>query len=191
MKRMNRIILLALALTAGSTATAQNMPEVKALGRVVLHKGDTLYQFYTSQAPRKFRVNPRSLYSWHREDTILVTEGSYAGKLLHGNYKVFYPNNNLREDGSYRYGLKEGDWKTWYPDGRLQSTTAWKNGHLNGAFARYDSSGRRLSEGSHRNGQVHGKLTEYLPDGKKRETYYEEGVKVEGEKAKGAGQGGQ
>ena len=44
------------------------------------------------------------------ETTILVTQGGYNGRLLNGDFRVFYPNKNLKENGNYQFGLKEGTW---------------------------------------------------------------------------------
>ena len=109
-------------------AKAQKMPEIKAMNRVILHRGDTVFEFYTSQPPKKLKVDTARYYSWYRQDSIIVTQGGFAGKLLHGRFTVLFPNKNLMQEGYYKYGLKDGTWKVWNKDGELISTITWTNG---------------------------------------------------------------
>src|SRR5690349_16475193 len=91
-------------------AQAQKMPEMKALNRVILHRGDTVYEFYTSQPPKKLKVDTGRYYYWYRQDSVIVTQGGFAGKLLHGRFIILFPNKNLMEERYYKYGLKDGTW---------------------------------------------------------------------------------
>jgi hypothetical protein len=109
---------------------APNKMEESAMAsdRRILDRQDTLYLFFAITPAMTRRTGQDKLYYWFRQDTILATRGGYGGRLLDGEYKVLYPNKNLRELGHFSYGLKVGEWKTWFPNGELKSITHWKNG---------------------------------------------------------------
>ncbi|HYC29798.1 MAG TPA: hypothetical protein VEB42_13290 [Chitinophagaceae bacterium] len=107
---------------------SQEVPKTEVTDRVILNKNDSICQFYTAKAPPRFKVNTDAEYTWYTQDTILITQGSFGGKLLHGSFKKFYPNHNLNEEGKYNYGQKDGAWKYWDPDGKLVEVITWKKG---------------------------------------------------------------
>lgn len=43
---------------------------------------------------KKVTPKPYLMYFWYSSNAIQYTQGSYDGKLLHGEYSVFYPNGN-------------------------------------------------------------------------------------------------
>src|ERR1043165_6820074 len=49
--------------------------------------------------PKKVTIDNELIYLWYNSNKIMETRGGYDGKLLHGYYKSFYPNNQLRESG--------------------------------------------------------------------------------------------
>ena len=56
-------------------------------------------------------------YFWYTDfSKIKSTEGGSGGNLLHGNYKLFDENGNLRQDKNYYFGLPDGTEK--YRTGR-------------------------------------------------------------------------
>jgi hypothetical protein len=178
-KMLDKLLYLILSLCLSNIVCAQKKPVIAAQDRVLLHKADTLYQFYAVTPPKKLKPQQESIYYWYRDDIILITQGGYNGRILHGDFRIFYPNNNLKENGRYRYGLREGTWKTWRPSGALASVTTWKDGHLHGAFTEFDEKGQKIKDGSYKNGLLSGNLTEYLNDGKSKQTIYNKGVRVE------------
>jgi len=99
-----------------------------ALDRRTILRKDTLYLFYVAEEGKIVKPDINKLYYWFRTDTVLTTAGGFGGRVLNGEYKVYYPNKNLREAGQFRYGLKVGDWKIWNPDGSLQTLVQWKEG---------------------------------------------------------------
>jgi hypothetical protein len=103
-----------------------------ATTRRFMSRHDTLYAFYAISPDRPLKTNIDKTYYWFSKDSIFTTAGGYSGRLLHGEYKVFYPDKSLRESGYFRYGLKDGPWKTWYPDGSLESVVYWKKGNEKG-----------------------------------------------------------
>jgi hypothetical protein len=116
-----------------------------ALNRRVLNHHDTLTFFFAVLPDKPIRCEQNRMYYWFRRDTVLTTAGGYDGRVLDGEYKVLYPNKNLRENGNFNMGIKTGVWKTWYPDGALETITHWKNGEQFGAFELYDENGKALN----------------------------------------------
>jgi hypothetical protein len=99
-----------------------------AQDRRTIIRGDTLYRFYVADADKVVRPDITKRYFWFKKDTVLSTVGDFGGRVLNGEYKVYYPDKSLKEAGQFRYGLKDGDWKTWNPDGSLQAIDHWKKG---------------------------------------------------------------
>jgi antitoxin component YwqK of YwqJK toxin-antitoxin module len=48
--------------------------------------------------------------------------------MLHGPYRCYHPNGQLREAGQFRSGLKIGEWRLWNEQGSLIAVTHWKRG---------------------------------------------------------------
>jgi hypothetical protein len=99
-----------------------------ALDKRTIVRNDTVSIFYVAEEDRVIKVDISKNYYWFNKDTIIRTTGGFGGRVLNGDYKVYYPNKSLRESGQFRYGLKDGDWKKWNPDGSLQSIVRWKKG---------------------------------------------------------------
>jgi len=170
--------LLILALATGLTCRSQQPPRTESEGRVVLYRKDSVYRFYTAVRPRRFKPQADKLYNWYAADTILITQGGAGGKLLHGTFQKFYPDNNLAEEGSYVYGQKNGTWKQWEPSGKLKRIMEWKQGARNGRFEEYDEAGRKTREGNFKDDKWEGLLIDYGPDGKATTTRYRKGQKI-------------
>src|SRR5437868_6907109 len=66
----------------------------------------------------KVKTDNELAYLWYKSNKIIETKGGYDGRLLHGYYKTFYLNNQLREQGEIKYGLKHKEWKYWYSNGQ-------------------------------------------------------------------------
>lgn len=107
---------------------------------------------------KALKTNPDLTYCWYSNQKLIETKGGFDGKLIHGFYKSFYLNNQLRESGTYKYGVKHSEWKTWYPDGKLKDITNWKNGVKNGSFTVYNEFGQKMAQGSFKNNLLHGKF---------------------------------
>ena len=76
-----------------------------------------------------FNFSNSKKYNWYNANTNTFgrTEGGNSGNLLHGKYKMYYPNGSLKVDGSYKMGLAEGEWKYWDSKGNLISTVKYKD----------------------------------------------------------------
>lgn len=82
----------------------------------------------------KVKTKMGHFYYWYSNNDIKKTDGSFDGKLLHGEYKSFFRNMNLREEGKFNYGLKDGTWKSWYMDGNIHEVSNYKKGKTHGVY---------------------------------------------------------
>jgi hypothetical protein len=139
--------------------------KMDALNRVIINKSDTLYQFYAIKPnDKQQRAAGNHYYFWFKSDTILVTRSGFDGKLLHGEYKVFYPNKNLKEQGNFKNGLKTGEWKSWHNNGEIQSVSHWRKGRKDGKLEEYDINGYKIRTAQFNNDSLFRNKQEYSKD---------------------------
>ncbi|MFI5219204.1 MAG: toxin-antitoxin system YwqK family antitoxin [Bacteroidia bacterium] len=124
------------------------------------------FQDYTVKAQilsskAKIKINPDYTYTWFAFNKVMLTKGSYDGKLLDGIYKSFYLNNNLKEQGHYNKGLKWSKWMGWYNDGKVKETSHWKNGALNGIKELYNTNGELTKSIEYKDDVIHGDVKTY------------------------------
>jgi len=100
-------------------------------------------------------------YYWYTDNEIKNTDGGFDGKLLHGEYKSFYLNKNLKEEGMFLYGLKDGIWKTWFPNGKIHEIVHYKKSRMHGDCEEYDENGNMVSKSNFKNGVLNGKMISY------------------------------
>lgn len=120
--------------------------------------------------PKQFRT-----YYWYANNDIKTTDGGFDGKLLHGEYKSFYRDLNLKEQGRFVNGLKEGNWITWFRNGKIQEILHFKNGLINGYSETFDEAGKLIRKSDYRNGILHGKTIIYLNSTKDSTIIYRNG----------------
>ena len=119
-----------------------------------------------------------SYYYWYGSNKINYTQGGYEGRLLHGSYTSFYPNNNLKQKGNFKKGIKSKNWISWYDNGNIKEMSEWKNGLRNGTYKTFDSKGNKIIETCYSDNKLHGKYTVYS-DGKASEIKkYKNGTEV-------------
>ncbi len=109
----------------------------------------------------KIKSKMGHIYYWYANNDIKKTDGGFDGKLLHGEYKSFYRNMNLKEQGSFSYGLKDGAWKSWYEDGKIHELGNYKKGKEQGEQAIYDAQGNIVSKTNFKKGIKQGKTISY------------------------------
>jgi antitoxin component YwqK of YwqJK toxin-antitoxin module len=149
MKKYFKALLLVLSASNPSVIFGQNIkvPTTQSKDRVILNNNDTIYSFYTKLIKLKAKAeSEQKTYSWYREGKIITTSTGFAGKLLHGNFQVFYPNKNLMMQGKYINGLKNGTWIYWYSNGARMKQESWKYGLRDGLFTYYNESNDRISK---------------------------------------------
>lgn len=162
-----------------ASANSQGKLESTALNRVTINRSDTLIVFYTLQGPSKLKLCHDCFYSWYKPDTIFSTQGGYSGKLLNGEFHIFYPNKELMEFGIYKSGLKEGVWKNWYPNGLLKTVDKWVKGRREGEVVEFDENGRKTKVGKNRHGLFSGELKIFDQDSVIKTERYIDGQHIE------------
>jgi len=106
--------------------------------------------------------------------------GSYRNNKLHGEYKVYYPNEKLSNvqyyrwgyrdstytayhlngkvylEGKYRLGNKHGKWNYYYDNGKLQQTENYVDGSEEDKFTMYNEDGTLDKEGNYKGNELDG-----------------------------------
>lgn len=161
---MQRALIILLLLSAVSPARAKSGNKNPETFTVYINYPDYSVRANVLHGPAK--VHPRTgfVYHWYSDNDIKETDGGFDGRLLHGEYKSFYLDKNLREQGMFRHGLKEDVWKTWFPGGRLHELAHYKKGKLHGSYERYDENGKLLERSAYKHGVKHGKSISYRDD---------------------------
>src|SRR5688572_30436321 len=141
------LIIFLLLESSGKDCIAQKDLKMDALNRYEIIRSDTLYRFYAIVPPKKHKYRVEKNYYSFAEDSIIITRGAAAGRIMHGAYTLYYPDKNLMEQGNFKYGLKNGEWKTWFPGGELMQTIQWKDGIRTGKITEFDSKGNIIRSG--------------------------------------------
>ncbi len=152
---MKKLLYLIFILFFYNTLWAQYLKVEKELitNRVIVNSADsTIYAEVWTDA-HTIKANQKKTYYWFKSGQIRNTRGGYDGKLLHGYYKSFYPDKNLKEAGSFKKGIKTGKWIRWYQNGEINQVAWWDNGLLNGKLTTYNDKGAILFVQRFKNGQ--------------------------------------
>lgn len=178
--RMNKAVKYLFSLIViPLTSFGQKRLETTSLNRVTINYNDTTIVAHLAEYGRREKVSPLKYYYWCKANHILVTQGGYSGKLLHGDYRSYYPNDNLKTFGKFSNGLKSGVWRNWDENGALLSVYTWKSGKRDGSFKIYNGvSHQVLKEGNYRNGLLNGRVVEYFSNDSSRAFYYKKGEPV-------------
>lgn len=115
---------------------------------------------------KEIDVDNERTYLWYSAQKIMETKGGFDGRLIHGKYRAFYLNNQLKELGSIKYGLKNKEWKYWYPDGKLKEVIRWKKGVKDGLYQLYSDNGKLMAKGHFKKDKLNGRLYTYDNNGK-------------------------
>ncbi|GAB3433144.1 toxin-antitoxin system YwqK family antitoxin [Niabella aquatica] len=146
-------------------------------GRVRIDSADRSYIFQVTDNDKA--TSRYGFYYWFKSGRIHRTQGSYYGKLLHGNYKVVDKERHLLEEGKFRNGKKVGLWRTWYENGVLRST--WRRRYLFFGnpynVSEYDINGNIIKSGIETRGQFSGSQIEWVGDSS-RIVRYKKGIAV-------------
>src|SRR3954471_4133174 len=126
--------LIAALVCIGYTGLCQKpiAPDKIIAFNITVNHDDYTVKTQMLKDPKKIKVDNELSYLWFYSNKIMETKGGYDGKLIHGYYKSFYLNNQLRESGEIKYGVKHHEWRNWYNDGKLKEVSTWKNGRKNG-----------------------------------------------------------
>jgi hypothetical protein len=153
--------------------------KIKAFNITVNYEDYTVKTQMLKDQPKKASVNNELAYMWYSSNKIIETKGGFDGKLIHGFYKSFYLNNQLRESGQVNYGLKNKEWKNWYPDGKLKEVITYKKGKKTGKYILYNDYGKLMAKGNFKDDLLNGKFYTYDNMGRVSETKkYKNGTEV-------------
>lgn len=119
---------------------------------------------------------------WYRGGKVLKSSYTYEGGIRHGEYQVFHPNGNVREQGEYRFGLKHGRYLEFHENGEPSIEGRYLDGRKSGDFALYSDNGMHVQKGPYFLDKKHGKWTSTFTslNGNKilQIFYYHEGQRV-------------
>lgn len=141
-------------------------PEKMKQFNIIVNYSDYTVKTQILKENKKTSPNADLTYAWYTSQKIIETKGGFDGKLIHGYYRAFYLNDQLKESGEYRFGVKNSLWKSWYPDGKLKEITRWRRGIKTGEFSLYNDDGRIMVKGRFKEGKLHGRLYAFGNDGK-------------------------
>lgn len=117
-----QLILLSLSLNL-TGQTSINTKEVK----IEYSNGLEIFRICTSGCSQTFDNSKE--YFWYTDySKIKSTKGGNGGNLLHGTYKYYDADGNLRSEKNYYLGLEEGNAKDWDSLGNITSQAKYKKG---------------------------------------------------------------
>lgn len=123
MRQTISILTLFLLTIVSYGQTAIQTKEIK----IQYTNGNEIFKICTSGCPTSF--DDKKEYFWYTEfSNIKSTKGGSGGSLLHGNYKFYDENGNLRQDKNYYLGLPDGSEKNWDSLGNIKSQTKYSKG---------------------------------------------------------------
>src|SRR5690606_16089089 len=156
---MGKMLLIAFSLLVSQATNAQYYD-----GRIRIDSLNKSYIFQVMEGNRRTAL--KDFYYWFKSGHIHKTQGSYYGKLLHGNYKVIDNDRHLLEEGFFKKGKKVGLWRSWYENGTLKSTWRKHFGFWNKAYAlkEFDVHGNSIKSGLENKGLYCGNQVENSGD---------------------------
>lgn len=174
-----RNVLLLLLVSALACAQPPADPAKMRTFNITVNYEDYTVKTQMLKDPKDIKIDNELSYLWFTSNKIIETKGGYSNRLLHGPYRSFYLNDQMKEQGTVKYGLKNGEWRSWYPDGRLKEIVTYKNGRKRGPYWLYNDYGTVMAKGNFRHDRLHGKFYTYDANGKAVERKkYRHGVEV-------------
>ncbi|MBD1363815.1 hypothetical protein IDJ77_08325 [Mucilaginibacter sp. ZT4R22] len=156
---------------------AQEIPETVPT-KVRINGADRNLVFEVKATAGHIITDTELNYYWYASNAVHNTRGGYSGKLLNGEYAVFFPGGSLKEQGGFKNGLTDGVWKSWTDQGLLISFITWAKGRKWGAFTTYDAAGKIVQQGNYINNLLDGELRNYISADSVQYLYYRNGVPV-------------
>ena len=104
----------------------------------------------------------------------LSFERMYQNNLLHGTYREWYSNGQMKTQATYRNGQLDGSYLRWYSNGQPQITARYRDNIRVGPFVEYYKNGKpKASYNYSEYGWLEGAQTHYRYNGFKmrQETY--------------------
>lgn len=152
--------MLLTALFVWTGVQAQDYQSILANNRITTHTDGHHKQIFEVRE-RKRNARADLTYHWYASRRIRQSTGGYSGKVLHGGFTEYYPNNQLHLKGSFKKGLKSGEWRTWSSSGILIRQSKWNKSKETGSYALFNEEGHLLERGKQYDGRRHGKIMLY------------------------------
>lgn len=178
---MKYIILFCLLFTPLLYAQGQSLKDYEKVldNNMVTFHSDDNHKFRFEVKTIKTRPKTDRTYHWYQSRRVHVSQGGYEGKVLHGEWREFYPDNNLASQGAFRDGLKSGKWSTWNENGILIKQSAWKKSEETGPYALFNPEGQRIESGTYKNGLRNGKIWQYDTENNTAQSlYFDHGIET-------------
>jgi antitoxin component YwqK of YwqJK toxin-antitoxin module len=117
----------------------------------------------------QYKGKPKSkngkYYTFYKNGQIKI-QGQYAKGKMHGEFKWFYPNRNLKAKIDYKDNLKHGKRVGYYESGALKNESAAFKGKAEGISKYYYENGRLFYSGNYIGNKLNGKRRYYDKSGK-------------------------
>ena len=84
---------------------------------------------------------------------------------LHGEYKLYYNNEQLFTFANYNNGFEEGKYLLYYENGQIQSSVKFKKGKMDGKYLYFYENGEKCLESSFKDGLEEGDQLLYSDKG--------------------------
>lgn len=121
-----------------------------------------------------------SMYNKKDELKERISYGDERLEIRKGPY-AFYENGKLKESGDFDKGYKYGEWKTFFPNEQVHEKTNYAWGNLHGSYRLYWDNGHLKKEGRYSRGKKVGNWRMFYKDGKPalKESYDDKGTLVD------------
>ncbi len=120
---------------------------------------------FSNQQYKDNKLVGKMLY-YHKNGVIQYTFSRNEEEKLHGTFKQYYPNQQLKEIVSYNEGSIDSMGTSYYANGQIQSRFDYKNGKGDGPYLEYFPNGEIERKGTYSEGTVVGENVDYFSNGK-------------------------
>lgn len=149
------------------------------LHHVVLSEDAYSRDFFIKQKDHTLIVNKNRDYHWYKANSVLQTQGGQGGKLLHGQYKEYFLNHNLKCRGRLRNGQRIGRWKEWWPNGTVKFSYRYSRGRQSGKMKAYSEFGYLTEKSKFKKGMKSGITLSYDDNKLTSKTKYKRNVPID------------
>ena len=168
MKVYKSLLLLCLT-TYIAVGQSFKSPSEMTRYKIVVNMGDLTIKTSVLNSNKKIRPKSGHIYLWYTSNKILETEEGFDGRIVDGQFKVFYINDQLKEQGTVKNGLRAGRWIYWYSNGRVNEKIRWKKGQKWGEYKLFNNDGELIASGHFKKNRLHGRFVTYDKFGRKIE----------------------
>lgn len=98
-----------------------------------------------------------------------VRRSADGSPVIHGPYRSWYENGQLRARGDFVDGIREGAWSYWHSNGQLSGEGALRNDRADGPWTYWHDNGQKAKEQHWKVGLAHGPYRSWFQDGQQAE----------------------